>query len=194
VGQLPSLKEALSGVPDFRRVQGQRYALATILAFGVVATMCGYKSYGAMAQWGNNYGAFLARELGFDRGRVPSVGTLFTVFSRVDKVALESAINAWAEKVLALVPGEDGALSGDGKWLRGSHAQGAADTLLLSVVSHRLGLPLLQKAVPDETSEVGTMPDLLRELVLHGRILTLDAAHTQTKTTDTIVKKGAIMS
>jgi predicted transposase YbfD/YdcC len=62
------------------------------------------------------------------------------------------------------------------------------------VVSHRLGLTLLQKAVPDTTSEVGAMPDLLRELVLRGRILTLDAAHTQTKTTRTIVEKGAIMS
>lgn len=156
--------------------------------------MCGYKSYGAMAQWGYNYGTFLARELGFERGRVPCVGTLFSVFSRVDKEALESAINAWAEKVLALLPQEDDALSGDGKWLRGSHAQGAADTLLLSVVSHRLGLTLLQKAVPNATSEVGAMPDVLRELVLNGRILTLDAAHTQTKTAQTIVGKGAITS
>lgn len=156
--------------------------------------MCGYKRYGAMAHWGNNYGAFLARELGFTRGRTPSVGTLFTIFSRVDKVALELAINAWAEKVLALLPQEEDALSGDGKWLRGSHARGAADTLLLSVVSHRLGITLLHKAVPDATNEIGAMPDLLRELVLNGRILTLDAAHTQTKTTTAIVEKGAIMS
>lgn len=147
-----------------------------------------------MSQWGQNYGAFLVRELGFTRGRVPSVGTLFTVFSRVDKEALESAINGWAEKVLALLPHEGDTLSGDGKWLRGSHAQGAADTLLLSVVSHRLGLTLLQRAVPDATSEVGAMPEVLRELVLHGRILTLDAAHTQTATAQTIVEKGATIS
>lgn len=188
------MKEALSRVPDFRRGQGQRYELAAILAFGVVATMCGYKSYGAMAQWGNNYGAFLVRELGFIRGRVPSVGTLFTVFSRVDKDALEAAINGWAERVLALLPEEADALSGDGKWLRGSHAHGAADTLLLSVVSHRLGLTLLQKAVPDGTNEVGALPAVLSELVLHGRILTLDAAHTQMSTAQTIVEKGAIIS
>jgi hypothetical protein len=191
-GQLPSLQEALASVPDFRRGQGRRYPLATILAFGVVATLCGYKSYGAMAQWGSNYGAFLVRDLGFERGRVPSVGTLFTIFSRVDKDALEGAINGWAEKVLALLPEEGKALSGDGKWLRGSHTQGAADTLLLSVVSHRLGLTLLQKSVPDVTNEHGALPDVLRALVLHGRILTLDAAHTHTMTAQTIVEKGAI--
>jgi hypothetical protein len=160
----------------------------------VAATLCGYKSYGAMAQWGANYGVFLVRELGFTRGRVPSVGTLFSVFSRVDKVALERAINDWAEQVLSLLPEEGKALSGDGKWLRGSHAQGAADTLLLSVVSHRLGLTVLQKAVPDTTNENAALPDVLRQLVLHGRILTLDAAHTHVQTAQSIVQKGAITS
>jgi hypothetical protein len=191
---LPSLREALAGVPDFRRGQGKRYDLASVLAFGVTATLCGYKSYGAMAQWGHNYGAFLARELGFTNGRVPSVGTLFSVFSRVDKGALESALNGWAEQVLALLPDEGTALSGDGKWLRGSHARGAADTLLLSVVSHRLGLTLVQKAVPDATNESGALPAVLGELVLRGRVLTLDAAHTHGDTAAAIVGKGGITS
>jgi hypothetical protein len=142
---IPSLFEALAAVPDFRRGQGRRYPLAAILAFGVVATLCGYKSYGAMQEWGRNYGEDLARQLGFTRGRVPSVGTLFTVFSRVDKRALEQAINIWAERVLAILPGEGAVLAGDGKALRGSHARGAADTFLLSVVSQRLGLTLLQQ-------------------------------------------------
>jgi DDE_Tnp_1-associated len=192
--KLPSLIEALATVPDFRRGQGQRYPLANILAFGVVATLCGYKSYGAMAQWGHNYGSTLAKELGFERGRVPSVGTLFTIFSRVDKVALEKAINTWAENVLTLLPGEGDALAADGKWLRASHARGAADTLLLSVVSQRLGITVLQKAVPDTTNESGALPQVLRALVLHGRVITLDAAHTQTETAKTIVQKGATTS
>ena len=192
--RLPSLFEALSAVPDFRRGQGRRYPLASILAFGVVATLCGYKSYGAMAEWGRNYGSDLAKALGFARGRAPAVGTLFTVFSRVDKAALEAAINAWAEQVLVALPGEADVLAGDGKALRGSHARGAADTFLLSVVSQRLGLTLLQRAVPDKTNEVGAMPAVLRDLVLTGRVLTLDAAHTQRATAEQIVSKGATTS
>lgn len=191
---LPSLYDALLGVPDFRRGQGRRYPLASILAFGVAATLCGYKSYGAMAEWGRNYGSELAKELGFSKGRVPSVGTLFTVFSRVDKAALETTLNSWAEQVLVTLPGESVALSGDGKALRGSGAQGAAETLLLSVVSQRLGLTVLQQAVPDATSEVGAMPHLLRSLVLPGRVLTLDAAHTQKSTAREITARGATSS
>jgi hypothetical protein len=191
---VPSLFETLSSVPDFRRGQGRRYPLASVLAFGVVATLCGYKSYGAMAPWGHHYGEPLARQLGFTRGRVPSVGTLFTVFSRVDKAALENAVNAWAEQVLSQFPQEARALSGDGKWLNGSHARGAVDTMLLSVVSQRLGLTVLQRGVPDKTTEVGDMPKLLQNLVLSGRVLTLDAAHTQKKTAEVIVQKGDTLS
>lgn len=191
---LPSLLAALSSVPDFRRTQGRRYPLASVLAFGVVATLCGYKSYGAMAEWGQHYGKELATALGFKNGRVPSVGTLFTHFSQVDKTALEAAVNGWAEQVLALVPDEGNALAGDGKVLRGSLSQGAMDTLLLSVVSQRLGLTLLQEAVPDKTQEAKTLPRVLESLLLSGRVLTLDAAHTHKSTASLIVEKGATMS
>ena len=95
---------------------------------------------------------------------------------------------------MAVLPGEAEALAGEGKALRGSLAQGAAETLLLSVVSQRLGLTVLQQAVPDTTSEAGALPQMLRALVLSGRVLTLDAAHTQKTTAQAIVEKGVITS
>ena len=61
---LPSLWDYLLKVADFRKNQGKRYQLASILVLGIVATLCGYKSYGAMAEWGENYGAELAKKLG----------------------------------------------------------------------------------------------------------------------------------
>lgn len=191
---LPSLLEALSAVPDFRRAQGRRYPLSSVLAFGVVATLCGYKSYGAMAEWGQHYGKELAQALGFKNGRVPSVGTLFTHFSQVDKAALEATVNGWAERVLALLPDEGAALAGDGKVLRGSLSQGAIDTLLLSVVSQRLGLTVFQVAVADKGHESKALPKVLQTLFLSGRTLTLDAAHTSKATAAQIVEKGATMS
>jgi hypothetical protein len=188
---LPSLLDALSTVPDFRRRQGRRYPLASVLAFGVVATLCGYKSYGAMAEWGQHYGTELALALGFKNGRVPSVGTLFTHFSQVDKAALEGAVNRWAEQVLSLLPDEGNALAGDGKVLRGSLSQGAMDTLLLSVVSQRLGLTVFQVAGTDKSHEAKALPKVLETLLLSGRTLTLDAAHTSRRTAADIVEKGA---
>jgi hypothetical protein len=56
----------------------------------------------------------------------------FAVFSRVDRAALEAAleaaINARAEQVLVALPGEAGVLAGDGKALRGSHARSGVAT------------------------------------------------------------------
>lgn len=72
------LVEVLAEVPDFRKSQGRRHPLGAVLALAFAATLCGYKSYGAMAQWGKNDGSELAQALGFQDGKTPSVGTLFT--------------------------------------------------------------------------------------------------------------------
>ena len=99
------LVEVLSEVPDFRKSQGRRHPLGAVLALACAATLCGYKSYGAMAEWGKNYGRELAQALGFKDGKTPSVGTLFTIFSNLDKRALEAKLGAWAECVLHHLPG-----------------------------------------------------------------------------------------
>ena|SRR5665213_2612542 len=123
------LVEALAEVPDFRQPRGKRHPLPAILALACAATLCGYRSYGAMAQWGRNYGQSLAQSLGFPGGRTPAVGTLHAVLSGLDRRALEAALAGWAECVLAHLPHKSGdaALLGvalDGKTLRGSRAQG----------------------------------------------------------------------
>ena len=70
------LIEVLSEVTDLRKSQGKRYPLGAILALACAATLWGYKSYGAMAEWGKNYGEALAQALGFRSGKTPSVGHL----------------------------------------------------------------------------------------------------------------------
>ena len=57
-----ALVQVLSDVPDFRKSQDRRHPLGAVLALACAATLCGYK-YGAMAEWGKNYGAELARAL-----------------------------------------------------------------------------------------------------------------------------------
>lgn len=193
---IPPLVEALGRVPDFRSRHGRRYSLAAILTLGVAASLCGYNSYGAMAEWGKNYGEELARQLGFRNGKTPSVGTLFTVFSRVDKAALEKALTDWSEQVLTVLENAgnagNAALAIDGKTLRGSSSQGALDAHLLSAVSQELGLTVYQRAVSDKENEIPAMKRLLEELVLKGRVLTMDALLTQKDLARQIVQRGDI--
>ncbi len=42
----------LAEVPDKRNPRGKRHPLSAILGLSVIAMMCGYRSYSAIAQWG----------------------------------------------------------------------------------------------------------------------------------------------
>ena len=196
VSAVPPLLDALKSVPDFRSRHGRRYPLEAVLALGVAAMLCGYNTYGAMAQWGRNYGQELAGALGFKHGRTPSVGTLFFIFSRVDKDALNQALFAWNEQVLATLPKTKQGLSAtkatsvDGKTLRGSAKQSALDPHILSAVSHGLGLTRAQEAVSVKENEIPAMKRLLEHLVIKGEVLTMDALLTQKAIARQIVSKG----
>lgn len=155
--------------------------------------LCGYNTYSAMAEFGANYGADLAQALGFERGRTPSVGTLFAVFSQVDKNALHRALFTWNQQVLATLPDaaqQWQATSVDGKTLRGSAKQQALDPHLLSAVRHGLGLTLGQEAVSVKENEIPAMKRLLEGLVVKGEVFTMDALLTQKDIARQIVQKG----
>lgn len=187
-----SLIAVLAEVKDFRQSQGKRYTLVSILGLGCAATLCGYRSYSAMAEWGRNYGREISQALGFE-GRTPCAATFHHVFRGVDKDQFESKLGAWAEGVLKTTPADEGELEGislDGKTLRGSRKQGASEVHLLSAVSHRLGLTLGQQAVGDKTNEITQVPHLLKELVLAGRVVTGDALLTQRAIAKGIVDQG----
>jgi len=193
----PSLIEVLAQVEDPRHARGKRHPLAAILALSVAATLCGAQGYGAIAEWGRDQGAPLARALGFTRQKTPCAGTLHYLFQRLDRQALERVLSSWAQAVLAALPPPKRsreALAIDGKTLRGSQMQGALDVHLVSVLSHRLGLTLYQQAVPDKTNEIGALPEVLSALVLEGRVVTGDAMLCQQKIAKQIVERGGTTS
>lgn len=187
------LVASLHEIPDPRYPRGRRHPLAAILALTCVAMLCGYRSYSAIADWGRCYGQKLARALGFTHAKTPCAATLYHVLRQLDGNLVEATLGAWAESVLtALPPAPDEleALAIDGKTLRGSRKQGAPAVHLLSVLSHRLGLTLWQQAVADKTNEIPVMEDVLRGLVVEGRVITVDALLTQRAVAERIVQGG----
>jgi predicted transposase YbfD/YdcC len=176
------LIELFVEIPDFRKCRGKRHPLPAILALACAAVLCGARSYSAMAEWGRNYGRGLAQALGFTHQKTPCAATLFNVFGHLDVALFEDKLRQWAEQVMAAYPPhpqQDEAIALDGKTQRGSKKQGAPGTHLLSALSHRLGVTLGQVAVDDKTNETFAIEDLLDVLVLKGRIVTVDALHTQ---------------
>ncbi len=191
--RLPSLKDALADVPEFRQAQGRRYELLPVLLLCRVAVMCGARSQASIAEWGQNYGARWLSRLGLRRPRGPSQPTLHRIFKGLDCARLEQCVTRWVEQVLATCAAPAAALEGlaiDGKTLRGSAQQDAAESHLVSALSHRLGVVVAQLGVADKSHELGHLGPLLGALVPEGRVVTADALHTHREVARSIISRG----
>ena len=187
------LIDVFAALPDFRQPRGKRHPLTAIFALACCAMLCGYRSYSAIAEWGRNYGVRIAQALGFTHAP-PCAATLHTIFRHVNRDEFEAHLGAWADSVVGSLPRApempEVAIALDGKTLRGSKQQGAPGTHLLSALAHRVGVTLAQCAVDDKTNEITAVEALLCQLVLEGRIVTMDALLTQRHVAQTIMDKG----
>jgi len=193
IAQPHPLIEVFSDIADFRKSRGKRHPLSAILALSCCAMLCGYRSYSAIAEWGRNYGTDIAQALGFTHN-TPCASTLHTIFRCLDREAFEAKVGAWAERVVVTAPAApeapEIAMAVDGKTLRGSKKQGAPGMHLLSVLAHRVGLTLTQQAVAAKTNEIKAVETVFGQIVLTGRIVTMDALLTQRQVAQTIVEAG----
>ena len=107
--------------------------------------------------------------------------------------SLVVVLGAWAERVLTARPpaaGEPEALAIAGNILRGRRTQRAPAVYLRSGRSHRVGLTVWQQAVADKTNEIPVLEDVLRGLLLEGRVITGDAWLTQRAMAPRLVASG----
>lgn len=187
------LIDVLAEISDPRAARGKRHGLSALLGLVCVATLCGYQTYSAMAEWGRYYGAGFLQALGFTHPTPPCAATLYRVLRALDPRAVEAALNGGAAEMLDTLPppspAEAEGVALDGKTLRGSRRQGAPGTHLLSALSHRLGLTLAQVAVDDKTNEITAVQEVLTRLVVQGRVFTMDALLTQRAVAQTIVEQ-----
>jgi len=193
-----SLFSFLAAIPDPRSQHGRQHPLSAIIALVCCAIMCGAKSYAAIAQWAQDQDIELMHQLGFTR-RPPKMGGIRKVLIALNLKAFEEALSRWAERLLGrsvstdeLTPPEPFAL--DGKTARGSFDGLNKAVHLLSLVAHKSGLTLAQTQVPNggenKTNEHKTALQLLREIVLQGRLITGDAMFCQRDLSRQVIDAG----
>jgi DDE_Tnp_1-associated/Transposase DDE domain len=181
-----SLLSFLAAVPDPRSRHGRRHPVSAILALVCCAIMCGAKGYAAIAQWAQDQEIELMHRLGFTR-KPPKMGGIRKVLIALNMKAFEDALTRWAESLLGrpvsseLLPPVAFAL--DGKTARGSFDGLEKPVHLLSLLAHESRLTLAQTQVPNggenKTNEHKTALQLLRGIVLEGRLITGDAMFCQ---------------
>lgn len=78
----------------------------------------------------------------------------------------------------------------DGKSMRGA-AVGGTRPHLLAALEHERGVVVGQLAVPDKSSEIPALKDLLEPMDLTGTVVTADALHCQRDTAAWLTGRGA---
>jgi predicted transposase YbfD/YdcC len=165
----------LEKLKDPRKTQGRRYKLRPILISCFLATICGYKNYSGYAEFCKNYRDSLSEVLGFGNKKTPCSTTFFNVLKAIGIRNFEKIISEWVESLLS----ESEVISIDGKTLRGTKKQGGKYNHLLSAFVNKLGITLYQSQVDVKTNEIKGVIELLKGIVLEGKIFTMDALLTQ---------------
>lgn len=189
------LRQHMAQVLDPRGREGKRHPLSAILTAVVCAVICGANGYKPICQWLHQQPVDFWHFLGFTR-RPIRYGALRNLLLVLDPQAFEEALAAWLRSLsrpitAPEVPTETlSAVAIDGKALCGTGGIDQRALMLVAAFEHRTGTVLRQQSVPEDTNEQKAALELLKQLVLTGRVVTADALHCQQETCQLITDSG----
>jgi DDE_Tnp_1-associated/Transposase DDE domain len=185
-----SLLTFLSQVPDPRGLQGRRHPLEAMLASVVCAMLQGARGYAAIAEWVHLQEVEFWHALGYTR-IPPREGAFRKLLMAISPVHFERVLADWVKDCL----GESAkdslqAVAMDGKTLCGTLRTHERAVHLLALLDQRTGCVLSQTRVDEKTNEHKAALDLLKALVLEGRVITGDAMFCQRDVCQEIRDRG----
>lgn len=185
------LRQHMAQVLDPRGREGKRHPLSAILTAVVCAVLCGANGYKPICQWLHKQPVDFWHFLGFTRRPIRS-GALRNLLMVLDPQPFEDALRAWLPSTSPpdVTPETWSAVAIDGKSLCGTGGIDQRARMLISAYEHQTGTVLCQGAVPADTNEQKAALDLLKQLVLTGRVITADALHCQQETCQLITDSG----
>ena len=189
VRELRSLVDHFRGVRDFR-VRYKNYPLRSLLAIIACAHFCG-APHGPtdLAAFAQRLTRAQRRALGIRRGKnrdypTPSHPTFSRALHKLNPLEVEQAMVAFQSQQRGPPPKEE-LTAIDGKQL--SHSGGRQ---LLTAVSLPGQHYLASRPVDEKTNEIPVAQELIAKLDLEGRLVALDALHTQTRTARVLAQEA----
>ena len=182
--------ELLAQIPDPRGRRGRRHPLAAMLTTIVCAILTGARGYRTIAHWVRSQNAAVWLWLGFHR-KPPCANSFRNLLLALNPEVLETILRQWMAGVIPL-PASDAipSVAMDGKTLCNTLAAHERNVQLLSLLDQATGGVLSQQAVPPTTNEAKTAVDILKTIVLKGRLVTGDAMFCQRELCEQIVDSG----
>jgi hypothetical protein len=185
-----SLVDLLAQIPDPRGRRGRRHPLAAMLTTIVCAILTGSRGYQAIAQWVRSQNTSVWQWLGFHR-KPPCANSFRNLLLALEPEVLEAVLRQWMAAVVQLPASSTiASVAMDGKTLCNTLAAHERNVHLLSLLDQATGGVLSQQAVPPTTNEAKTAVDILKTIVLKGRLITGDAMFCQRELCEEIVDSG----
>ncbi len=174
-----NLLALLAEIPDPRGRHGRRHPLAAMLAAIVCSILTGARGYRAIAQWARAQQATIGPWLGFQR-RPPCANSFRNLLLALEPEVLEAVLRQWMQAVLGEpLPETLSGVSLDGKTFCNTLAAHERNVHLLSLFDQAVGGVLGQQAVDPTTNEAKAALEILKAIVLEGRLVTGDAMFCQ---------------
>ena len=189
-GCLRSLYDELLRVPDFRRAQGRKHTIASVLAIFIAARLAGITSGIGAAQYARALNQTELKALGAWRNKKtgrfepPSKSVLYRVLEMADPAEIEAVLKRFSAPRLSI----GAAIASDGKRIRGANRNGEGHHETATLVEHETGLPVASHGFHDESGEIAAVQALLEDVSVAGRVITVDALHTVRDTARSIVE------
>lgn len=157
----------------------------------VCGLLCGNRGYTQLVEWLHDLPVAVWHWMGYTR-RPPKLDCFRDLLMKLDPATLEAALAAWIHEALGieLDPDQLQAVSIDGKTLCGTLRPFARAVHLLAAVDHQTGCVLSQSRVEEATNEYITALDMLRTLVLEGRVVVGDAMFCQRELCQQVIDSG----
>jgi hypothetical protein len=196
VNDLRSLREHFMGLPDPRSKRSLRYPMSGMLTLIACAMLCGVaRGQRDLAAYGRTLSQHQLRALGFKPSAkaggkltAPSEITFFHLLCIADAGLVQSAALRWQEQVLGPLSADD-LIAIDGKTLRSSGGSGGG-LQIVNAHAPRSGRWLGSEMVEQGGQEITAARALIAKLDLSGRLVCLDALHTQVATAAQIVQEA----
>jgi predicted transposase YbfD/YdcC len=190
-----SVLEFFKELKDPRCHINRKHLLGDILVICICAVISGADGPLAIGTWAASKRDWLKKVLELPHG-IPSHDTIGRVLATLKPAAFQACFESWTASLQSTSDSPEGAprthIALDGKALRHSYDKrlGLDPLFLVSAWSVTGGISLGQLAIPDKTSEITAIPELLGRLDLTGAIVTIDAAGCQKNIAQQIVDQG----
>jgi predicted transposase YbfD/YdcC len=192
---ISGLLDMLASVPDPRRPRGKQYPLEFVLAICVVAMLAGAKNYTEIARHAADMPPPLLRKLGAKwnwfrlRYQWPGKSAIWNVLTRIDAARLDRVTGAWLAAQARKDAEGEWIIALDGKVMRGAWTDENDKVTMFSAMLHDEAVTIAQVRIPDGTNEITQADALLNGTGIpegESVLVTLDAAHTQRETAESI--------